>query len=340
MQDRNLVDVVIYHGTGCMDGFASAMVVWMYYEENNLTMPEFQAMTHEQLAKSDFSDLAGKNVIMCDIAPKFQQYCRMKTKSILIIDHHEFMVGELKDVPSNEKIFDSNKSGCVLTWEHFYERPVPLFLAHIQANDLWQKMPNTEEFIAGLSSIPRDFAEWAKCVDDMAHIFESGKGMMVEIGLSLECLMKNVYIYLHRVGKKYHYVAYVNSPRYKSLIGSKLLEKFPWISFSCVWHYDGVTNATLHSLRSNDTRADVSEVAAQLGGGGHRNASGIRQSGCQTTLFPRENDYGVWRYLNKTTDADAIIAIPAQCAGLAKNANFVDMLRETFPSKKIKFKTR
>jgi nanoRNase/pAp phosphatase (c-di-AMP/oligoRNAs hydrolase) len=52
-------------------------------------------------------------------------------------------------------------------------------------------------------------------------------------------------------------------------------------SFAAAYYFDG--DAYKFSLRSKEDGSDVSEVAANFGGGGHKNASGFRID-CLTKL--------------------------------------------------------
>jgi len=54
----------------------------------------------------------------------------------------------------------------------------------------------------------------------------------------------------------------------------------PNLDFAVVWCYNGEANQTSFGLRSCDDRADVGKIAKSLGGGGHRNASGVTIKGC------------------------------------------------------------
>ena len=54
---------------------------------------------------------------------------------------------------------------------------------------------------------------------------------------------------------------------------------------ACYWD---TPNGRVFSLRSTNEGADVSEIAKQFGGGGHRNASGFRVTFEQATAFELE----------------------------------------------------
>ena len=72
-----------------------------------------------------------------------------------------------------------------------------------------------------------------------------------------------------------HSVPVLNVPgKFASDCGHALLEKFPEASFVATWSRSS-DDMLRYSLRSSDARMDVSEIAAKLGGGGHRNAAGF-----------------------------------------------------------------
>lgn len=68
-------------------------------------------------------------------------------------------------------------------------------------------------------------------------------------------------------------IAHVSSKQFRSEIGSVLITRYE-IDFSVCWHYDPVNDQFVLSLRSDDNHVDVDKIAKELGGGGHRNASG------------------------------------------------------------------
>ena len=63
---------------------------------------------------------------------------------------------------------------------------------------------------------------------------------------------------------------------YASDVGHALLKAFPDAPFAMAWCEEAGVRYV--SLRSEDSRRDVSEIARTYGGGGHRNAAGFRRS--------------------------------------------------------------
>ena len=69
-----------------------------------------------------------------------------------------------------------------------------------------------------------------------------------------------------------------------SEIGARLS---PDCDFSLIWYYDHQDRIIKVSLRSFHDKIDVSEIAKEFGGGGHKKASGFQLSGelCVDDIF-------------------------------------------------------
>ena len=68
----------------------------------------------------------------------------------------------------------------------------------------------------------------------------------------------------------------VNSPILNSEIGEALLERFPEAPFVAIYSNAG-DGEQRWSLRSRASEFDVSQLASQMGGGGHQPAAGFIQ---------------------------------------------------------------
>lgn len=266
--------ICIYHGN-CADGFGAAWVV-----RKALGEIEFYPGTYQAVPP----DVTGKDVMMVDFSYKRPVLLEMaeKANSILIIDHHKTAVEDLVDLPANVTTkFDMGRSGAMLTWEHFFQNdsPPPLLL-HIEDRDLWRfALPNTREIQANVFSYPYDFQVWdtlmAAAPDALA---KEGKAIerkhFKDIQELLGVTTREMVIGGHRV-------PVANLPyTMSSDAGHELAKGHPFAA--CYWD---TPDGRVFSLRSNDDGVDVSEVAKQYGGGGHRNASGFRVSFEQAKCF-------------------------------------------------------
>jgi len=274
------VDLVIYHGK-CCDGFGSALSAYLYFKKhgeknaNGKTIEYFPASFNQPPP-----NVIGRNVLICDFSYKKDITLKLIEESdgLLIIDHHKTAESELKDIPDQHKIFMMNHSGAYLTWKFFFPSDeVPLLIRYIEDNDIWLKqMPNTREVTSYIFALPFKFEEYEKLLDPdyiTNTVIPVATGMNKQNTFYIDQAMSHATVKFTEINKKYYFIAHINSTILKSEIGNQLLSKHPNADFSAVYSMNN--NTTYISLRSEDNRSDVSEIAKHYGGGGHRNASGI-----------------------------------------------------------------
>ena len=90
------------------------------------------------------------------------------------------------------------------------------------------------------------------------------------------------------INGNYYMVAHVNTTGNKSDVGNRVIaDMYPCADFSVSYSIEDRSDSTVFSLRSTNKHFDVSVIAKHLGGGGHRNASGVKV-GCVTSTLPGE----------------------------------------------------
>jgi oligoribonuclease NrnB/cAMP/cGMP phosphodiesterase (DHH superfamily) len=126
----------IYHGN-CLDGFTAAWVAHKYYKG--------EVDFHKGIYGDRAPDVSGRDVIIVDFSYKrpVMEWIISKSKSLLVLDHHKSAEEDLKGLDGateNVKvIFDMDRSGSGLTWDHFFpQRKRPLFLNYVEDRDLWR----------------------------------------------------------------------------------------------------------------------------------------------------------------------------------------------------------
>ncbi|NJD25566.1 MAG: phosphoesterase [Betaproteobacteria bacterium] len=204
--------------------------------------------------------------------------------------------------------FDLDKSGARLAWEHFHpDTPVPLLLQHVEDIDLWRfALPGSRPIGRALRLLPYDFAAW----DDLARtatgsaapryraLLAEGEAIERFFQTEVERLADGALVMPvrlrgeaidplqatrhglpiiadgDRAWKSVAGLAVNANALFASEVGGRLAARSG--TFSLVWYLaaDGEVKC---SLRGNGT-VDVSEIAANYGGGGHPNASGFRLS--------------------------------------------------------------
>lgn len=258
----------IYHGN-CQDGFASAWIVNKFFKGD----VDFHPGVYGEAPP----DVAGRKVYMVDFSYKRPVLLHMaaEAKQIIILDHHETSAEDLIGLPSNvHTVFRKDRCGAMISWDWFFEdTPPPMLLAHIDDRDRWQfKYPETRDISAALFSYPYDFEVWEKLMSsDLSSLEKDGAAInrkhFADINNILPAVTREMIIAGHKV-------KIANIPlTMTSDAGNILAKDAPFAG--CYWD---TPEGRVFSLRSTNDGLNVAEIAAQYGGGGHRNASGFRLS--------------------------------------------------------------
>jgi oligoribonuclease NrnB/cAMP/cGMP phosphodiesterase (DHH superfamily) len=264
--------LIIYHAN-CLDGFGAAFAAHDYFSSQNIEV-EYHAASHGD----EPPECAGREVYIVDFSYKrdvLKQICAVADK-VAILDHHITAQEELEGLEHEHAnltvVFDMEKSGAVLSWEHFHQAPVPRLLLHIQDRDLWRfELDGTDEINTALISHPFSFEFWAQLAGSEVRLAE----LRAE-GETLNRYRRQlIEQYKSRavLGKVAGYeVPVVNAPHaiISELLGELALE-YP---FAAGYQDKGAKRSW--SLRSRrDGGEDVAKIAERFGGGGHRNAAGF-----------------------------------------------------------------
>lgn len=269
---------IIYHGN-CPDGFASALAAQLFFKQQD-NYKKFKENINFYKGKhgNPPPDCQGHEVYILDFSYKradMKQLCQ-RAEKVTVIDHH---ISAFKDLDGLENEvdnlimnFDMEQSGAVLSWKHFHQTPVPKLFEHIQDNDLWRfEIDNTRTIIMAIMSYPMKLKLWASWLTDSKYLDQlHTEGLILERQTNRQ--IKH-YKHTARMGKiaGYH-VPVVNAPAH---IGSELLHQLSdGHPFAAA--YEDKPERRAWQLRSGGEHAiDVSEIAQQFGGGGHKNASGF-----------------------------------------------------------------
>lgn len=262
--------LVIYHGN-CLDGFTAAWVIWQKHKDW-----EFYAAKH---GNPPPTNLENRIIYMVDFSYKRPVIMEMAEKalSIFIIDHHKTAQADLMDLPDNVYVtFDMEHSGARLTWDFFNnDKIVPKMIDYVEDRDLWKfQYPETKAISEYMFGQPYDFTVWeglyesledALAVNGIVHV---GQAILDKHAKMTEELCQNKFRYV--IGG--HEVWTVNLPyNYSSDAGNLLCKGEP---FASTYYYDG--EGFVFSLRSEESGIDVSEIAKQYRGGGHKHAAGFK----------------------------------------------------------------
>lgn len=263
MLEPSSVDTVIYHAN-CTDGFGAAFSAWKLLGNR----AEYYACSHGQKPPP----IKGKNVVILDFSFDNKTTKKMikEAKNLLVIDHHKSAMVELHDISNT--YFDMTKSGAMLSWEWFHPgKEPPKFIQYIMDRDLWKwELPYSKEFSAAFDMVPFEFEEFEKFEDD--SVFDDAVKRGSYILAYSKTVVKKVCEKATEKTYKGMKVLVVNSSHWMSEIGAKLS---PDCDFALIWYYSHDEQRTKVSLRAFHDHVDVSEIAKDFKGGGHKKAGGF-----------------------------------------------------------------
>lgn len=261
--------ICIYHGD-CADGFSSAWVVREALGDSNV---EFHPGVHQ----TDPPDVTGKHVYLVDFSYKRNVIEDMlkKAESMIILDHHASALDDLGDLITSGDVggeFDTGHSGAMVCWRWFFKgQKPPRMLYHIEDRDLFCfDLEDTFDIHAAVFSLEYTWENWDWLMReaDLSKLREDGKAINRKQTKDINEFMEKNLKWM-TIGD--YEVPALNLPYFfASEAGHELAKKGPF--GVCYWDNE---NGRTFSLRSTEGGVDVSQVAAQYGGGGHRGAAGF-----------------------------------------------------------------
>ena len=259
---------ILFYHKDCLDGFGSR---WCFERKFGEEM-EYIPVSYS----SPIPDLESKEIWIADFSFDREVLLKMKSKniSVTLIDHHKTAESRLKDLDFCH--FDMNHSGSVLCWKYLNkEEPIPVLLKYIEDMDLWKfKLSKSKEITSFLEDREYSFAHFEsihkkmETPDGLLFVAEQGSSFLAKKEMQIILLEKNKH-YLEVLGEK---ICAVNTPVYRSELASKIGGDNS--KYGLAYYYDGENY--IFSIRpGKEKNFDVSSIAVQFGGGGHRAASGF-----------------------------------------------------------------
>ena len=269
-----MTTLCIYHGN-CADGFTGAWVVRRALGEG--------VEYHPGIYQTSPPDVREKEVVLVDFSYKraVMEKIVAEANSVLVLDHHKTAAADLDGLPDAEVVFDMERAGSRIAWDYYFpnEAPPPVLL-HVEDRDLWRfSLPKTSEIQANIFSYPYDFAIWDRLLSsDPAVLAVEGEAIerkhFKDVNELLEVTQRRMMLGGYNVPVANLPYTLVSDAAHKMAQG----EPFA----GCYWD---TPKGRVFGLRSTDGGVDVSEVAKQYGGGGHKNAAGFTVSYTQAASF-------------------------------------------------------
>jgi oligoribonuclease NrnB/cAMP/cGMP phosphodiesterase (DHH superfamily) len=265
----------IYHGN-CIDGLMAAGVVARSYPN-----VEFYAGVYGE--RPPFDKVADREVIIVDFSYSREDLISIADTAdqVLVLDHHKTAQQALEDLdhPRIKVVFDMARSGAGITWDFVHPHATtiarPDIINYVEDRDLWRfKYPDSKLLHYALQMVEPTPQAFAKVIqfsiqseDYFRKLIAKGHHIHDHFMSQIDTLKREQFlIMIHG-----HTIPVVNAPYiFASELAGALAEGAP---FAATYFYNG--KEEVWSLRSRDG-VDVSEIAKDFGGGGHRNAAGFK----------------------------------------------------------------
>jgi oligoribonuclease NrnB/cAMP/cGMP phosphodiesterase (DHH superfamily) len=276
---RRVKRVCFYHA-GCPDGFGAAWAVWRAWGAHASYVPR----GHDDTLRPERYE--GALVVFVDIAADNETLRGLgeQAAKLIVLDHHVSAQRRVEAEPSLVATlrsrghlvrFDLSHSGAVLAWQHFHpDVPVPELLRYVEDQDLWRfALPQSHDVNAAISSHPRTFESWEGLAKLSAEqLAAQGEPISRAQRMEIERTLRNAHpIHLGEVR-----LEAVNAVQLRSQLGHELATRAAFgTPCGAVYRLQGNrVDVSLYSIGD----FDVAEIAARMGGGGHRNAAGFSLS--------------------------------------------------------------
>jgi len=268
--------VCVFHA-GCPDGFGAAWAAWLRWGDAGVYVPR----GHDDALRPQ--EYEGAFVLFADIAPPARSYRPLAERAarLVVLDHHvsaqrqfeadPFLARELAG-GGHEVRFDLSRSGAALAFHALHPgEPLPELLAFVEDQDLWRwALPRSREVNAAIASYARDFTTWSKlAATPIDALAEQGAPIVRAQRMDVERALANTQpIALGRLR-----IEAVNARTLRAELGHALASRARFgAPCGAVYRVEGRrVDVSLYSIGE----LDVAELAAGLGGGGHRNAAGF-----------------------------------------------------------------
>lgn len=259
--------LVIYHA-GCADGAGAALAAYVLFGDS----AEYRAARYVDRTPPTEDEVRGRVVCMLDFSYPREVMERLQRAALhlTVIDHHKTAAEELAGLPN--MIIDLAHSGAALAWRELIGGPTPELIRYIEDRDLWRwQLPHSREVSTALTlrGVLRDF----RLLQPILDHWEAELPRLIAHGTAL------VQMEQHQVGRMASGAETVefdgvdalavNATAFHSEVGDELARR---AALGITWCWDGRRRLFVVSLRSAGD-VDVSEIAAEYGGGGHRRAA-------------------------------------------------------------------
>jgi hypothetical protein len=288
-----MATVIVYH-VGCPDGTTAAWVTALAHHPAPVI---FEAGNYAETLRPPES-YADDDVILVDYSWPRDHLAAVAqhAASVLVLDHHQTAMADLTPPPDGvDVVFDMDRSGAMIAYDH-WTATRPTFTdwalhgwagklcAYVQDRDLWRmELPHSQEVTAWLrlmmpTEVGIDVTAWHVAMENIAWAVYHRFDRVVQDGALLLARQTGI---VNELADQAWWVSIAGlvvpiAPAVNSVcsdVAAELNRRHPDAPFAAYFIL-GPRDVRVGLRSVGDF--DVSEVAKEFGGGGHRNAAGLR----------------------------------------------------------------
>ena len=272
--------VVIYHDN-CVDGFASAWAFHKLVESDYPNGVEYVPAQYGKPVNSDYWD-ARSDIYILDFSFSRERISELAIgyASVTVLDHHktaaETLSGWDHGFSNLEIVFDMERSGAGISWDYFSDphQPRPALIDYVEDRDIWKwELSDSAEINSLIGFTKKEFSAYDRLEDLLEHKHDAAVGMgnllLEQQQRHVQSIIKSTKRPIEINGK--HGLICDCPGQFASDVGNELAKESGTFGATC---YQGSDEKIHFSLRSIGDY-DVSAMAKDFGGGGHKNAAGF-----------------------------------------------------------------
>ena len=273
---------VLYHADA--DGRVAGWCAWSKLRRKGIYHAKFYEVQYGQPIPLNIESLNPTDTVyILDFSYDRQTLDKIfdAVSLLVVLDHHKTAQEELKGAPY--ATFDMGKSGALLAWEYFFgDAPAPLTVTLTNDRDLWKfEYPQTKPFLCAVQyyGLRSDFELWDRLANEqglvgswvnIGTIVQNYSAQQIKSSTSAPGVVSLVRWNGFKAGL-YNTTVHISDSAEAvyddERLGADLSMSYMFVEHGCV----------VFSLRSSKSSGvDVSELAKQYGGGGHKNAAGFK----------------------------------------------------------------
>lgn len=272
--------VVIYHDH-CVDGFGAAWAFHKLVAADYAGGVDYIPAVYDKLPSFEKIDkLSDLYILDFSFGRTIIEMLALNSASVTVLDHHKTAAETLQNWEHGyrnlEIMFDMDRSGAGISWDYFSDarQPRPPLIDYIEDRDLWKfKLPRSREINALIGFTKKEFPAY----NSLDLLLDTHFRKSVEQGeLLLESHQRHCESVIAATKRPFVISGQrgliCNCPgQFASDVGSMLALESG--TFGATYFADS-EGSHKFSLRSNGDY-DVSKLAKEFGGGGHKNAAGF-----------------------------------------------------------------